>query len=90
MGATNFEGTTNPVSAESWLIKLECIFEVMGCSDDQRVTFATFFFLRVVPTTGGCQWRPNIQGMGHGVIFIKSSIIISSLLCIKMIEGVSF
>lgn len=43
MGATNFEGTTNPVSAESWLIKLECIFEVTGCSDEQRVTFATFF-----------------------------------------------
>lgn len=58
----------------------------MGCSDEEKVTFATFS-LEVVPTTGECHWRPSIQDMEqlHGVIFSKSSMIISSALCIRMI-----
>lgn len=50
------------------------------------MTFATFS-LEVVPTTGECRWRPSIQDMEqlYGIIFAKSSIIISSALCIRMI-----
>ncbi|GFS40855.1 hypothetical protein Acr_00g0070890 [Actinidia rufa] len=39
-----FLGTPNPMAAESWLIGIERVFEVLPCTDDQKVIFATFTF----------------------------------------------
>ena len=32
----------NPVSLESWLIKLRRIFDVMRCTDEEKLSFAEF------------------------------------------------
>ncbi|KAJ4701059.1 Retrotransposon protein, putative, Ty3-gypsy subclass [Melia azedarach] len=42
LGATEFEGVGDPMKAESWLTTIERIFQVMGCTDQQKVNFATF------------------------------------------------
>ena len=40
--ATTFEGMTDPVSSESWLIRLRKIFNVMRCTDKERLSFTEF------------------------------------------------
>ncbi|KAH9705011.1 Endonuclease [Citrus sinensis] len=42
LGAKSFNGSGDPPEAESWLIKLERIFDVMRCSEEDRLSFATF------------------------------------------------
>ncbi|KAH7569584.1 hypothetical protein JRO89_XS06G0198700 [Xanthoceras sorbifolium] len=42
VGDTSFDGSGDPDSAYAWLNDLERIFEVMGCSDEQKFSFATF------------------------------------------------
>ena len=42
LGAKSFNGSGDPPEAESWFIKLERIFDVMKCSEDDRLSFATF------------------------------------------------
>jgi hypothetical protein len=37
-----FKGTTDPFEAEAWVKRMEKLFTTMGCTDDQRVTFAAF------------------------------------------------
>ena len=39
-----FYGTPDPMAAESWLLGIERVFEVLPCTEDQKVTFATFTF----------------------------------------------
>ncbi|KAJ4710029.1 Retrotransposon protein, putative, Ty3-gypsy subclass [Melia azedarach] len=38
LGATEFEGVGDPMKAESWLTTIERIFQVMGCTDQQKGT----------------------------------------------------
>ncbi|KAL5857340.1 hypothetical protein ACOSQ3_004798 [Xanthoceras sorbifolium] len=42
MGATSFDGSRDPDSAHAWLNDLERVFWVMGCSDEQKISFVTF------------------------------------------------
>ncbi|GFS36766.1 hypothetical protein Acr_00g0047920 [Actinidia rufa] len=37
-----FYGTPDPMAAESWLLGIERVFEVLPCTDEQKVIFATF------------------------------------------------
>ncbi|XP_028057544.1 uncharacterized protein LOC114261473 [Camellia sinensis] len=39
-----FQGTVDPTEAEAWVLEIEKIFEVPGCSADQKVAFAAFRF----------------------------------------------
>ena len=40
----SFSGTTNPFEAESWIFKMEKIFKFLGCTDSQKVNYATYMF----------------------------------------------
>uniref|UniRef100_A0A2N9IMJ0 RNA-directed DNA polymerase n=1 Tax=Fagus sylvatica TaxID=28930 RepID=A0A2N9IMJ0_FAGSY len=42
LGPPVFKGTTDPFEAEAWVKRMEKLFTTMGCTDDQRVTFAAF------------------------------------------------
>ncbi|XP_051185352.2 uncharacterized protein [Lolium perenne] len=37
-----FLGTSNPLEAEDWIIAMEKAFDAMDCTDNERVSFATF------------------------------------------------
>ena len=39
-----FHGTPDPMAAESWLLGIERVFEVLPCTEEQKVVFATFTF----------------------------------------------
>ncbi|GFY97632.1 hypothetical protein Acr_12g0001730 [Actinidia rufa] len=39
-----FYGIPDPMAAESWLLGIERVFEVLSCIDDQKVVYATFTF----------------------------------------------
>ena len=39
-----FQGTPDPMAMESWLLGIEKLFKVLPCTDEQKVTFATFTF----------------------------------------------
>ncbi|GFS36588.1 hypothetical protein Acr_00g0046820 [Actinidia rufa] len=39
-----FYGTPDPMAAEFWLLGIERVFEVLPCTDEQKVVFATFMF----------------------------------------------
>ncbi|XP_028110952.1 uncharacterized protein LOC114309422 [Camellia sinensis] len=40
--ALAFDGATDPLEAEKWLTEMEKLFPVFDCTDDQKVTYATF------------------------------------------------
>ncbi|XP_028079588.1 uncharacterized protein LOC114281334 [Camellia sinensis] len=40
--ALAFDGATNPLEAEKWLTEMEKLFPIFECTDDQKVTYATF------------------------------------------------
>ncbi|XP_028099780.1 uncharacterized protein LOC114299271 [Camellia sinensis] len=40
--ALAFDGATDPLEAEKWLTEMEKLFPVFECTDDQKVTYATF------------------------------------------------
>ncbi|KAL5834928.1 hypothetical protein ACOSQ3_014517 [Xanthoceras sorbifolium] len=42
VGATSFDGYGDQDSAHAWLNDLKRVFGVMGCSDEQKFSFATF------------------------------------------------
>ena len=42
LGARNYDGVGDPEKAWSWLEGNERVFSVMGCSDDQMVTYSSF------------------------------------------------
>ncbi|KAA0046779.1 uncharacterized protein E6C27_scaffold216G00650 [Cucumis melo var. makuwa] len=42
LGATVFEGSTNPADAENWLNMLEKCFDVMNCPEERKVRLTTF------------------------------------------------
>ena len=41
-----FKGESDPIVAESWVLDLEKYFEVLNCSETQKVVFATFMLGR--------------------------------------------
>ncbi|BFG34707.1 hypothetical protein CerSpe_209810 [Prunus speciosa] len=41
-GAKEFFGSSDPAKVETWLIDLERVFEVLQCSDEDRVRLAAF------------------------------------------------
>ena len=42
LGATNYDGIGDPEKAWSWLEGNERVFSVMGCFDEQMVTYSAF------------------------------------------------
>ena len=43
-----FEGEVDPLQAETWLLQIEKILDVMNCTDEQRVSFSSFMFQKKV------------------------------------------
>ncbi|KAA0051688.1 DNA/RNA polymerases superfamily protein [Cucumis melo var. makuwa] len=48
LGATVFEGSTDPADAENWLNMLEKCFDVMNCPEERKVRLATFLLQKEV------------------------------------------
>ncbi|XP_038896416.1 uncharacterized protein LOC120084680 [Benincasa hispida] len=48
LGATTFDGTTDPLDAEIWLGLIEKCFKVMRCPEDCKVELATFLLQKGV------------------------------------------
>ena len=46
-----FEGQPDAIAAENWVLKIEKLVEVMNCTEEQRVKYATFYL-----TTGAERW----------------------------------
>ena len=44
MKLPTFQGTPDPLTAESWLLGIERVFEVLPCTDEQKVIFVIFTF----------------------------------------------
>lgn len=42
LGATGFEVVRDLMKVESWLITLERIFQVMRCTNQQKINFTSF------------------------------------------------
>ena len=42
LGVQEFRGTTDPTMAEEWLREIERIFGVMDCSEERKVSIASF------------------------------------------------
>ena len=42
MGPPSFLGNPNPTEAETWIMQMEKIFDVVGCTKVQKVSFASF------------------------------------------------
>jgi len=39
-----FEGETDPLQAEGWLLQIEKILDVINCTEEQKVSFSSFMF----------------------------------------------
>ncbi|XP_077245553.1 uncharacterized protein LOC143889989 [Tasmannia lanceolata] len=52
-----FTGVGDPMVADSWILSVERIFDVMACDDEQKIRLASFLF------TGeaGVWWRTTVQ-----------------------------
>ena len=46
-----FEGQPDAVAAENWVLQIEKLMEVMNCTKEQRVKYATFYL-----SAGAEQW----------------------------------
>ena len=44
LGPPEFKGEPKPLLAEAWIKQITKIFDVLGCSEEQKVPFATFMF----------------------------------------------
>ena len=42
MGPPSFLGNPNPTEVETWIMQMEKIFDVVGCVEVQKVSFASF------------------------------------------------
>ena len=42
LGAQEFQGTIDPSLADDWFQRMEGVFEVMQCSEEQKLSVATF------------------------------------------------
>lgn len=56
LGAKVFTGTADPAEAESWLVRVERVFDVMGCQGERKVRLATFLL-----EGGAYDWWKSIQ-----------------------------
>jgi len=44
LGPPEFKGKPDPIMAETWVKQITKIFDVLGCTEEQKVPFATFMF----------------------------------------------
>ena len=42
VGPPEFEGTTNPIEAQTWIMEIEKVFDVVRVSKKQKIAFAAF------------------------------------------------
>ncbi|KAL2465555.1 CCHC-type domain-containing protein [Abeliophyllum distichum] len=56
LGAKIFTGTTDPAIVEALMIKIERVFDVMGCPDDRKLRLATFLL-----EDGAYDWWQPVQ-----------------------------
>ena len=42
LGPPYFSSTSNPMEAEAWILKIEKFFDVIDCSEEEKVIYATF------------------------------------------------
>ena len=42
MGPPYFSGTSDPIEAETWIMKIEKFFDVIDCSEEQKASYTTF------------------------------------------------
>ena len=48
-----FEGTTEPMEAEKWIIEMEKVFRVLECSKDEKVAMQHICCVEMLMTGGG-------------------------------------
>ena len=44
LGAQEFQGTTDLAQDEAWLRRMERVFELMQCAEEQKLRIATYMF----------------------------------------------
>ncbi|KAA0051049.1 uncharacterized protein E6C27_scaffold678G00020 [Cucumis melo var. makuwa] len=69
LGATVFEGSTDPVDAENWLNMLEKCFDVMKCPEDRK-TFRGIFEDKYYPSTYCEAKRDEFLGLKQGSLSV--------------------
>ena len=42
LGPPYFSGTSGPIKAEAWIVKIENFFYVIDCSDEEKASYAAF------------------------------------------------
>ena len=42
LGPPYFSSTPNPTKVDAWILKIEKLFEVIDCSEEQKASYATF------------------------------------------------
>ena len=42
LGPPYFSGTSDPTETEAWIMKIEKLFDVIDCSEEQKASYATF------------------------------------------------
>ena len=45
MGLPSVLGNPDPTEAETWIMKMEKIFDVVGCTEVQKVSFASSIYI---------------------------------------------
>jgi hypothetical protein len=46
-----FEGQPDAIAVENWVLQIEKLMDMMNCTKEQRVKYATFY-----PTVGAKRW----------------------------------
>lgn len=61
LGVRSFNGSREPPEAESWFLKLERIFYIMKCAEDDKLSFATFLL-----KDRAYHWWQTVERRIHG------------------------
>ena len=64
LGARPYDGTREPERAYSWLETNEEIFRIMGCTEDQRVSFSAFLMKDRAKDWWRALERRHLEGVG--------------------------
>ena len=65
LGAKPYDGSGDPERALSWIEANKEIFQMIGCTKEQRVSYFPSY-LKIVPRTGGRRIREHTQRVSYG------------------------
>ena len=64
LGSKPYDGCGDLERALSWIEANEEIFQMMGCTEEQRVSYSAF--LKIAPRTGGRRIKEHTQRVSYG------------------------